>query len=214
MKIGDLVVESIITSFGGQKSLFDVETFTEAKVILDKQELNLLSSSIAIDKESAINSFINLISNDSILSDGISELTYDIVSGIASLPGWKNNNWLSDGLGFKFDFYEPYYSEYLENDITSGLIDYNTGISALSSILKFSPIISNCLIEPMKIIFNFGTKSNDYLTNNFDLDIKVRIDDNLERIKPVGWKCGYKETKYLNWLTNDNTTGRTGNCIG
>lgn len=57
----------------------------------------------------------------------------------------------------------------------------------------------NCLVEPMKIAFNFGNSEYSYMSNYFDMDIKVVINDPLEISKPVGWRCGNTQTKYLSW---------------
>lgn len=47
----------------------------------------------------------------------------------------------------------------------------------------------------------------------FDVDINVSIEDPIEQYNKVGWHCGNKKTKYLSWITGDNTHGRTRNSI-
>jgi len=84
----------------------------------------------------------------------------------------------------------------------------------IKCISDWIPAVTNCLIEPMKIIFNFGQQTtNNSVNNNFDIDIKVNIDDPVERNNAVGWRCGSKNTKYLTWLTGDNVAGRTRNSV-
>lgn len=77
----------------------------------------------------------------------------------------------------------------------------------LTDTLNFTSVVNQCLVEPLKLVFNFGT--NKYVLNDFfDLDIKVNIsNDPVEKNKAVGWKCGYKQTKYLNWESGDNIHG-------
>ena len=71
----------------------------------------------------------------------------------------------------------------------------------LSTIANFSSVVTNCLIEPLKIIVNFGENRFENFVGKtiFDADIKVYIDDETERNKSVGWNCGFKETRYLKW---------------
>ena len=111
-----------------------------------------------------------------------------------------------NGWGFNFI---KYYNKYL-NDLQDlkSLELYNNSLSAISVINNFSPILTNCFTDELKIIFNFGQHLlDDYITGSqsFDLDIKVYIDDQTQRTKPVGWRCGYKTTTYLNWITGDST---------
>lgn len=46
-------------------------------------------------------------------------------------------------------------------------------------ITKFIPNLNVCLIDPLKLIFNFGNINSEYenYNDNFDLDIKVVIED-------------------------------------
>lgn len=93
------------------------------------------------------------------------------------------------------------------------LNSYTKGLTKMSEVNLFTPVLNECLIDPLRIIFNFGTLTeikNAY--NQFDLDIKVRILDETEKYNAVGWKCGYLNTSYLSWITADNTTGRTRSC--
>lgn len=74
---------------------------------------------------------------------------------------------------------------------------------------NFIPIIANCIVQPLKIIVNFGNYNKELNVGqtSFDLDISVFIDTIDEKDKKVGWRCGHINTNYLNWITNDNTSG-------
>lgn len=107
------------------------------------------------------------------------------------------------------------YNDYLNllNDNSMENIEkFNNKMSIVEDFSNWTPTFTNCLIEPLKISFNFGDVSLnniDGINYTFDIDIKVNIDDPVERNNAVGWRCGSKNTKYLSWITGDNIYGRT-----
>lgn len=138
------------------------------------------------------------------LSAGLNELKDTLLNNSASInPSltWEDNGW---GLDFNKLLSSTTYS-------LNDLEQYTAQLNGLTNLINFSPVINTCLISPLRIIFNFGkTNFNVNLDEElFDLDCKVYIDDFSEKDKPVGWKCGYTETDYLNWITSDNIHGRT-----
>jgi len=220
---GELIVESLITTLGGNKSckyLPNIQDIAELSELKNKKEFDLLKSTLVSAKDIPagveISSYvINTLTgtiltgliNDYPLSTGIMELNTTL-SNISSNLEWNSQTW-------NIDFYSTY-EEYLlsstlpninKSELTSILNKYNESLSGLTNILNFTPVINECLVEPLKIIFNFGT--NLYVLNDFfDLDINVSIsNDPIEKNKSVGWKCGYKQTKYLNWESGDNIHG-------
>ena len=163
---------------------------------------NILSSSAYIEYNN-ISDYNNEI-KFSYLSAGINELQQAIHNGISTIN--PELSVFENGWGFNFG---TIYNDYI-NDISNEklLIEYNNALSAITIINNFSPILTNCFTDNLKIIFNFGQHLlDDYITGSqsFDLDMKVYIDDETEYKKPVGWRCGYKTTTYLNWITGDKT---------
>lgn len=201
----ELVIESIITTLGGNKTVYSTS--------LPDDMSNLLLSTIVSSAIEASGAFIDVLSsnaiikNEDILTDdpfvnisgGILTVNDAIKNNPASIDNtktWNSNNW-----GFDF-------KKLLD---TGDLTTYSNSLNAITAICQMTPVLTTCLIEPLKIICNFGkyTNENYNLIGNeyFDLDIKVYIDDDNERNKAVGWNCGYKKTKYLNWITSDNRFG-------
>lgn len=200
----NLEISTIITTLGKTKNyLATITNLDELNFNTNAMnELTLLKNSIAFTEDEAISNLTGLILEDSILSAGINELNYNIENNTASKLTdltWTDN--------WEFNFYENGFLQYITNQDLSMLKQYNESISSgLNSIVNFAPVVTQCLIEPLKIIFNFGT--NNYpISNIFDMDIKVLINDETERNKAVGWRCGYKQTKYLNWQSGDNIEG-------
>ena len=87
--------------------------------------------------------------------------------------------------------YYDYYQDYLNGNLDI-LPKYNAEFDKLTTNIDFIPGINTCLVEPLKLIFNFGSLSNKDLekyNDIFDLDIKVALEDGIENNKAVGWKC-------------------------
>lgn len=110
-----------------------------------------------------------------------------------------------------------YNDSIINKENVTNLKNYTENLNKLSQINQFAPVLNECLIQPMKIIFNFGSydeiNRQTSIATQFDLDIKVRILDQIEKYNAVGWKCGFVSTKYLNWFTYDNTNGRSRSSI-
>jgi hypothetical protein len=216
-----LTIEVIGTTLGGNKTEYQS---SNSRSLLSENQKNILVSSLVRQEDgnevidiptisqhfwNAINNGIakdsdNLITN---LSAGLPELirlvdTLDVtvISGAESespmLPPSTWNSW-------EIQFKNKNYNEWKELGKLDTLSGYNKVFENLNILTEFSPSITNCLVEPMKIIFNFGTNRFNFDTY-FDMDIKVYIDDENEKDKAVGWRCGYKSTRYLNWVTSDN----------
>jgi hypothetical protein len=90
--------------------------------------------------------------------------------------------------------------------ISNMLETYNSNVSGLNMISKFTSEFANCLVEPMKFVFNFGNNKFNFDTY-FDMDISININDENEKSNAVGWRCGYTTTKYLDWITKDHIFG-------
>lgn len=214
-----LTIEIIGTTLGGNKTEYQTIGATS---LLSVNQKNILVSSLVrqedgvdvIDIPTISQHFWNAINNGIAqtdnnlkvqLSDGLSELI-ELVSNleVSTISGTDSiitqpSAWDSWEIPFKNNSY----NEWKEFGKLETLQEYNKGFEKLNTLTKFSPSITNCLVEPMKIIFNFGTNRFNFETY-FDMDIKVSIDDANERDKAVGWRCGYKSTRYLNWVTSDN----------
>jgi hypothetical protein len=109
--------------------------------------------------------------------------------------------------GWEFNI-KQFYDDYISTQDLQKLDKYNTCFEIINLLSNFIPAITTCLVDKLKLVFNFGSPNKRISLNiNIDLDIKVYINDLLERNKAVGWRCGYRQTKYLDWLTYDNTKG-------
>ena len=208
----ELVIETIITTLGGDKTIY---TSTISDDVAE-----LLKKTIVTTASAASGAFINVLSSDfsiynsDVLTDNsnvyISGGLENLINAIKLNPAsinpdatWNSNDW-----GFDF---KKLLEKYNESNDLNDLNLYSNSLQAITDICQLTPVLTTCLIEPLKIICNFGTYDNPNYTvignEYFDLDIKVYIDDEKERNKAVGWNCGYKSTKYLNWITNDNRYG-------
>ena len=152
-----------------------------------------------------------LLSN--IFNNNLSSIHQDLHN---KLSAEKNDSELTENNIFYSETFNQYLVNFLEtnsifNDTTvKDLTLYTNGLNNLGKINQFLPVMNECLIDPLKIIFNFGSLeevTNKSGLNEFDLDIKVRILDETEKYNSVGWKCGHLNTSYLNWVTADNTQG-------
>ena len=208
----ELVIETIITTLGGDKTIY-------TSSITDEMA-NLLSQSIVTSSDLASAKFIDLLSSNNLihnpdiltnngevfLSGGLTNLINAIKTNPASIN--TNAEWNSNDWGFDF---KTLYDKSVNSDNIDDLILYSNSLNAITDVCQFSPVLTTCLIEPLKIICSFGTYSNNNYTvignEYFDLDIKAYIDDDIERNNAVGWNCGYQKTKYLSWITGDNRYG-------
>lgn len=209
---GDILrVEVLISTLGGNKSSITNYASTE----LDEKTYNLLEDSLSENKSDAINKFKEYLKSNDILnkeafSTGLTAVN-EIISGdiSSSISGdfFENEN-------YEWNI-KKYYDEYVEHNFDlDKLTVYNNAFAILTALSNFVPALNTCLTENMKLIFNFGESNyTSGLNDNLDLDIKVYIDDPVEKNKAVGWRCGYRQTSYLNWITYDNTTGRTRNSF-
>lgn len=111
--------------------------------------------------------------------------------------------------GTELNIYNDYLNLLNDNSVEN-IEKFNNKMSIVEDFSNWTPTFTNCLIEPLKICFNFGDISLMNIQDinyTFDIDIKVNIDDPAERNNAVGWRCGSKNTKYLSWVTGDNIYG-------
>jgi hypothetical protein len=116
-----------------------------------------------------------------------------------------------------YNSYEDFYNKIGTNNgsIETAITTFNDTMKSLPVLSNWTPALTNCLIEPMKIMINFGqpTIEKNEMSPTFDIDIKVNINDPIEKNNAVGWRCGSKNTKYLSWISGDSRDGRSRNCI-
>lgn len=75
---------------------------------------------------------------------------------------------------------------------------------------KHIPIISNCVIDPLKVDIVFQNDSGiSFLNRNaFDLDVTCYIDDEIEKDRKVGYGNSYKRTEFLYWEGDETEGGK------
>ena len=224
-----LYVEVIISALGGNKSSIT----NSADNILDDETYKILEQSLDKDPQVAIEKFKNLLVSNTYINStefsfGLAELEkyiYEqlvlakeneldseyksIISEQPNLDDFNKNILGSLALrdNWKFNI-KQFYTDYIKTNDLQKLEKYNKSFEIINLLSNFVPALTTCLVDKLKLIFNFGTPNKKIsLNTNVDLDIKVYINDLLERNKAVGWHCGYRQTKYLNWITYDNMNG-------
>lgn len=207
-------IDMLVTSLGGTKSLFNDDYIISSYLRLPEPQYSLLSATIAETPSAAIeglkntilsgNFYSKILEKQVYLSAGYEELYNQITGNLLSVPT-DNKPGVFDN--WKFDFSKENINKTMENNSTISINDINSSIiSGMQSIIEFTPSITNCLVDPMKLIFNFGETIYSNVIS-FDMDVNVSIDDEKEFRNTVGWHCGLKQTRYLDWITGDNTSG-------
>lgn len=200
-----LVISSIATTLGSYKSL--TVNKDQRSVYQENNGMKLLTS--IIDPDVTCNdSFEDVITNDN-------SYFYRNNQRVELKEGLQQYKNIFDGITGTYDFYQ-YYDKYIEakNDNKSlsqqkeYLQLYNQQMAKLNDVVAFAPVINEFIIQPLKIIFNFGNefgfKNKELITNNyFDLDINTYINTDQQKFKKVGWKAGLWQTDYINWITRD-----------
>ena len=223
-----LIVKTIVTQLGGEKSV-DIDTqsakdmlmatisdnyssrhdtnITETDVVPYMNILSFITNDFQIDNESdknLINEKVQSIIDELIFeNDCIDPREYadSIITSTNNFEIIRLSTSLENG-----EFFGNLY-----NEITKESLD---SLGMLAQTSRWIPCTTDCLVEPLKIVCNFGDLPDSVKefitgTESFDLDISVYIDDsdfeNTEVNKPVGWHCGYKKTDYVEWITDDVT---------
>ena len=228
-----LVVRTIVTRLGGDKDV-DIETESAKKMLMSTISddfSKIIDSesdiSVAVESDGQLpEPYLNILSyvtNDFLTSENtraaaevqtiINDLIYEnecitpkeyadsIITSTNNFEIIKLSDSLQNGTLFGT----------LYNEITKESLD-KLGMLAQTSL--WVPCTTDCLVEPLKIVCNFGDLPDsvkDFIVGkeSFDLDISVYINDsefeNIEINKPVGWHCGYKKTDYVDWITDDVT---------
>lgn len=209
-KENNLVISSLITTLGSYKSL---TVDKEQKNIQQINGMKLLTSTI--DPLVVCDStFEDIITNEnSYFYRNNQRIELD-----DQLNTYKK---LFNDISGTYNFYQ-YYDKYIEAKINEQPLStqkeylelYNQQMAKLNNVVAFAPVINEFIIQPLKIIFNFGNEFafdinqvNPSKTNYFDLDIKTYINTPEEQFKKVGWKAGNWATDYINWITRDERFG-------
>lgn len=206
-----LIIRSIFPTCKSTQIVTNYEEFKE-KTELKQLLLSCISKNQFQAKQILSKQLYDMLSTDEFKNNNLLyEIFYDKLSEIIN----------TDDDTISTDIYQLEFNQYLIKFLESGslinevslknLMNYSNGLNILAEINSFTPVVNECLIDPLKIIFNFGAIEETFggSLEQFDLDIKVRILDETEKYNAVGWKCGYLNTSYLNWITADNTNGRT-----
>ena len=209
-KDNHLMLSSLVTTLGAYKSL---TVDKEQKNIQQENGMRLLTSTID-PLVVCDNSFEDVITDkDSYFYRNKQRIQLD-----DNLEPYKR---LFGDITGSYNFYE-YYDQYLEakengqplSEQKKYLQMYNQQMVKLNDIVAFAPVINEYIIEPLKIVFNFGNmfdfdinEVNSNGKNYFDMDINTYIDTFEQKYKKVGWKAGLWQTDYLNWITRDQRFG-------
>ena len=205
-----LVISSLPTTLGSYKSL---TVDKEQKDIEQTNGMKLLTSTIDPDVV-CDDTFEDIITDEnSYFYRNSQRIQLD-----DQLDDYKE---LFDGITGSYNFYQ-YYDKYIESKKNEQPLSiqrkylqfYNQQMAKLNDIVAFAPVVNEFIIQPLKIIFNFGNMfdfdiewANPSKTNYFDMDVNTYIDTDQQKYKKVGWKAGMWQTDYINWITRDQRFG-------
>lgn len=211
-----LLISSLVTTLGGYKNL---TLQKNEKDFYEYGGYNLLNNTINYkslydDTDEETNCVEQLITNPTI--NYFVRDQYKITLDDQLEPYKEVFNGRITG---QYNFYE-YYDKYIEakekglpvSTQQNYLQMYNQQMAKLNDVVAFAPVVNEFIVEPLKIIFNFGNifgfKNTELTANNyFDLDVNMYIDSDQERHKKVGWKCSEWQTDYISWISRDERFG-------
>lgn len=222
-----LEINLLITTLGGNKDLTSV---SESQPDIGKLPLHLYLLQQTIDSTNNTDKIIQRISEylsgnfehiqmipENWTALEVKNVLNSNLSGIFNKIAWDNVSSLLSETSSQFEnkFYQNYinvYNEIKNNNyinIEKNINNFNKNFKDIILLSNWTPALTNCLIEPMKIIINFGKPTTEIkgINTTFDIDIKVNINDPLEKNNAVGWRCGSINTKYLSWLSGDEQFG-------